>query len=174
METEWRMESDSMGEIRVPADKYWGAQTQRSLQHFNIGGDRIPKEVIHAFAVLKKACAQANRELGRLNGDVEKAICRVCDEISSGKHEEQFPLKVWMTGSGTQSNMNVNEVIANRASCLLGGTPGNGRVVHPNDHVNNFFQFFLFFLIFSQKKRFLLIFYSFFNINLWSFLFNIC
>ncbi len=136
METEWRMESDSMGEIRVPADKYWGAQTQRSLQHFNIGGDRIPKEVIHAFAVLKKACAQANRELGRLNGDVEKAICRVCDEISSGKHEEQFPLKVWMTGSGTQSNMNVNEVIANRASCLLGGTPGNGRVVHPNDHVN--------------------------------------
>ena len=131
-----RIESDSMGEIGVPADKYWGAQTQRSLVHFDIGGDLIPIEVIHAFAVLKKAAAEANCRLGRLKPQFRDAIVSVCDEIRSGSLDAHFPLKVWMTGSGTQSNMNVNEVIANRANELLGSARGTKKPIHPNDHVN--------------------------------------
>ncbi len=131
-----RTESDSMGKIDVPAEKYWGAQTQRSLKHFNIGHDLIPLEVIRAFAVLKKAAAQANAESGKLPENLKDAICAACDEILAGKLDEHFPLKVWMTGSGTQSNMNVNEVIANRANEMLGGKRGGKTPVHPNDHVN--------------------------------------
>lgn len=131
-----RIESDSMGKIEVPADRYWGAQTQRSLKHFNIGEERIPLEVIHAFAVLKKAAAQANAQLGKLKTEFACAISDVCDEIRSGALDDHFPLKVWMTGSGTQSNMNVNEVIANRADEQLGGERGSKKPIHPNDHVN--------------------------------------
>ena len=131
-----RIETDSMGPIAVPAEHYWGAQTQRSLIHFNIGNDLIPREVIRGFAVLKKACALANRGLGKLDISLADAICAACDEILAGKFDGEFPLKVWMTGSGTQSNMNVNEVIANRANELLGGERGAKNPVHPNDHVN--------------------------------------
>ncbi len=131
-----RTESDSMGKIDVPADKYWGAQTQRSLKHFNIGHDLIPLEVIRAFAVLKKAAAQANCTSGKLPENLKDAICAACDEILAGKLDEHFPLKVWMTSSGTQSNMNVKEVIANRANEMLGGKRGEKSPVHPNDHVN--------------------------------------
>ena len=131
-----RMESDSMGQIPVPADRFWGAQTQRSLIHFNIGDDRIPLEVIHAFAILKKASARANEALGNLDAQRANAIADVCEEILQGKLDDEFPLKVWMTGSGTQSNMNVNEVIANRANEKLGSPRGSRKPVHPNDHVN--------------------------------------
>ena len=131
-----RIESDSMGEISVPSEHYWGAQTQRSLHHFNIGADKIPQEVINAFAVLKKAAALANGELGNLQENIMNAIAAACDEVLAGKLPDEFPLKVFMTGSGTQSNMNVNEVIANRANELLGGTRGSKKPVHPNDHVN--------------------------------------
>ena len=131
-----RMESDSMGQIPVPADRYWGAQTQRSLIHFNIGDDRIPLDVIHAFAILKKASARANESLGNLPSELADAISGVCDEILEGRLDDEFPLKVWMTGSGTQSNMNVNEVISNRANEKLGSPRGSRKPVHPNDHVN--------------------------------------
>ena len=131
-----RMERDSMGEIAVPADKYWGAQTQRSTHYFNIGLDLIPEEVIRALAVIKKASARANERSGRLKPELAKAICSAADEVLAGKLDGNFPLKVWMTGSGTQSNMNMNEVIANRASELLGGERGTKKPVHPNDHVN--------------------------------------
>lgn len=136
MSESFRIESDSMGEISVPSEHYWGAQTQRSLHHFNIGADKIPVEVIHAFAVLKKASAIANCELGNLPENIKNAIADACDEILAGKLADEFPLKVFMTGSGTQSNMNVNEVIANRANEFLGGTRGAKKPVHPNDHVN--------------------------------------
>ncbi len=132
----FRIETDSMGPIEVPSDKYWGAQTQRSLHHFNIGPDLIPLEVVHSMAVLKKSSALANAELGKLPKDLCDAIVKACDEICSGSLDAHFPLKVWMTGSGTQSNMNVNEVVANRASEVLGGVPGSKKPVHPNDHVN--------------------------------------
>ncbi|MDD6337634.1 MAG: class II fumarate hydratase [Lentisphaeria bacterium] len=131
-----RIETDSMGPIAVPAEHYWGAQTQRSLIHFNIGDDLIPREVIRAFAVLKKACATANARLGKLKPELASAIASACDEILAGKFDGEFPLKVWMTGSGTQSNMNVNEVVSNRANELLGGERGTKKPVHPNDHVN--------------------------------------
>ena len=131
-----RLESDSMGEIKVPADKYWGAQTQRSNTYFNIGLDFIPEEVIRALAVVKKASAIANMNAKRLDPALGNAICAAADEVLSGKLDGNFPLKVWMTGSGTQSNMNMNEVIANRASELLGGMIGSKKPVHPNDHVN--------------------------------------
>ena len=131
-----RIETDSMGAIEVPAGKYWGAQTQRSLHHFNIGPDLMPLEAVHSLALLKKASAQANRELGKLKPELCEAIEKACDEILAGSFDAHFPLKVWMTGSGTQSNMNVNEVIANRASELLGGKLGTKSPVHPNDHVN--------------------------------------
>ena len=131
-----RIETDSIGEIRVPADKLWGAQTQRSLEHFSIGDDLMPREMIGAYAVLKKAAALANAGQGRLPGDAMAMICAVCDEILEHKHDAMFPLRVWMTGSGTQFNMNVNEVVSNRC-CQLAGTPlGAKKPVHPNDHVN--------------------------------------
>src|SRR5438067_13338031 len=131
-----RIETDSMGEIEVPADKYWGAQTQRSLLHFNIGYDVMPREMIRAFGVLKKACALVNHDLGKLSGDKLKLIVQACDEVIEGKLDEHFPLRIWQTGSGTQSNMNANEVIANRAIELAGGVMGSKKPVHPNDDVN--------------------------------------
>ena len=131
-----RKETDSLGEVEVSSDKLWGAQTQRSLEHFNIGQDLIPREMIAAYATLKKAAANANHAGKRLDDDRHRLIVQTCDEILAGQHEEMFPLHVWMTGSGTQFNMNVNEVISNRC-CQLAGTPlGSKRPVHPNDHVN--------------------------------------
>jgi fumarate hydratase class II len=133
---EIRKETDSLGEVDVPADRLWGAQTQRSLEHFSIGKDLMPREMIAAYAVLKKACASANRASKRLDDPRAKLIAQVCDEILAGQYEDMFPLHVWMTGSGTQFNMNVNEVISNRC-CQLAGTPlGSKTPVHPNDHVN--------------------------------------
>jgi len=131
-----RTESDSMGSIDVPADKYWGAQTQRSLIHFSIGHDKMPKEVYQAYGVVKKAAAMVNAGDKRLDDWRAAAIVRVADEAITGKLDEHFPLYVWQTGSGTQSNMNVNEVISNRAIQLLGGELGSKEPVHPNDHVN--------------------------------------
>jgi fumarate hydratase, class II len=134
--TNFRTESDSLGSVNVPADKLWGAQTQRSLEHFSIGKDLMPREMITAYAVLKKAAAIANFAGGRLDHEKHGLIVRVCDELLAGQHHDMFPLHVWMTGSGTQFNMNVNEVISNRC-CQLVGTPlGSKRPVHPNDHVN--------------------------------------
>ena len=131
-----RMETDSLGQVDVPADKLWGAQTQRSLEHFNIGHDLIPREMIAAYATLKKAAANANYAGKRLDDNKHRLIVEVCDEILAGQHADMFPLHVWMTGSGTQFNMNVNEVISNRC-CQLAGTPiGSKSPVHPNDHVN--------------------------------------
>ena len=133
---EFRKETDSLGEVDVPADKLWGAQTQRSLEHFSIGKDLIPREMITAYAILKKGAANANHAGGRLNDSTYQLIVQVCDEILAGRHHDMFPLHVWMTGSGTQFNMNVNEVISNRC-CQLAGTPlGSKTPVHPNDHVN--------------------------------------
>lgn len=132
-----RTEKDTMGTIEVPADKYWGAQTQRSLENFKIGGQRMPAEIIEAMAILKKACALVNKDLGVLPAEKAEIIATVCDEIIAGKLDEQFPLVVWQTGSGTQTNMNLNEVIANRAHVLKGGTLGEGKTfIHPNDDVN--------------------------------------
>src|ERR1700726_4811192 len=134
--TEFRRETDSMGMVEVPADKLWGAQTQRSLEHFSIGQDLIPREMITAYAILKKAAANANHAGGRLDDLVHRLIVQACDESLAGQHHDMFPLHVWMTGSGTQFNMNVNEVISNRC-CQLAGTPlGSKTPVHPNDHVN--------------------------------------
>src|SRR3954470_21107641 len=131
-----RKELDSLGEVEVPADKLWGAQTQRSLQHFSIGTDLIPREMVTAYALLKKAVANANHAGKRLDDEKHGLIVRTCDEILAGQHHDMFPLHVWMTGSGTQFNMNVNEVISNRC-CQLAGTPlGSKAPVHPNDHVN--------------------------------------
>src|SRR6201997_781185 len=131
-----RMETDSLGQVDVPADKLWGAQTQRSLEHFNIGHDLIPREMIAAYATLKKAAANANYAGKRLDDNKHRLIVQVCDEILAGQHANMFPLHVWMTGSGTQFNMNLNEVIANRASQLAGTPLGSKTPVHPNDHVN--------------------------------------
>jgi len=132
----FRIETDSHGEVQVPADKLWGAQTQRSLQYFSIGTDLMPREMITAYAILKKAAANANFSGKRLDRERHALIVRVCDEILAGQHYDMFPLHVWMTGSGTQFNMNVNEVISNRC-CQLAGTPlGSKTPVHPNDHVN--------------------------------------
>ena len=128
---EYRIEHDSMGEVQVPADRYWGAQTQRSFENFKIGTEKIPMEIIHAFAILKKGAAMANHRLGKLDDKRFKLISQVCDEILDGKLDRHFPLAVWQTGSGTQSNMNVNEVIANRGNEIAGET-----LLHPNDHVN--------------------------------------
>jgi fumarate hydratase class II len=134
--TNMRVESDSLGKVEVPADKLWGAQTQRSLEHFSIGRDLIPREMITAYAILKKAAASANHDGKRLNAEAYALIVKACDEILAGEHHDMFPLHVWMTGSGTQFNMNVNEVISNRC-CQLAGTPlGSKTPVHPNDHVN--------------------------------------
>ena len=125
----YRMEHDTMGEIAVPAERHWGAQTQRSLQNFRIGGQRQPKEIITAFAYLKAACARANAQVGKLTAEQAAAISAACEEIRAGKWDEEFPLVVWQTGSGTQTNMNVNEVIAHLAG-------EKGVALHPNDHVN--------------------------------------
>jgi fumarate hydratase class II len=134
--TGMRREFDSLGEVEVPANRYWGAQTQRSLEHFNIGNDRMPKEVYHAYGYVKKAAAVVNTRAGRLPEWKGRLIQHVCDEVISGALDEDFPLYVWQTGSGTQSNMNVNEVISNRCIQLAGGTLGSQQPVHPNDHVN--------------------------------------
>jgi fumarate hydratase, class II len=134
--TKTRIESDSMGKIDVPANVYWGAQTQRSLLHFNIGRDTMPPELIRAFGILKKACALVNQDLGKLAADKAKLIAQAADEVISGKLNDQFPLRIWQTGSGTQTNMNVNEVISNRAIEIAGGELGSKKPIHPNDHVN--------------------------------------
>src|SRR6266481_51050 len=131
-----RIETDSMGEIEVPADRYWGAQTERSLLHFNIGNDVMPRELIRAFGVLKKAAALVNQDLGKLPPEKAKLIAQACDEVIEGKLDEHFPLRVWQTGSGTQTNMNANEVISNRAIEIAGGALGSKKPVHPNDDVN--------------------------------------
>ena len=128
---EYRIERDSMGKMQVPADRYWGAQTQRSYQNFKIGTERMPQEIIRAFGILKKAAAMANHSLGKLDEEKLSAISRACDEVIAGKLDGHFPLVVWQTGSGTQSNMNVNEVVANRGNELAGK-----KLLHPNDHVN--------------------------------------
>ncbi len=131
-----RRETDSMGAIDVPADRYWGAQTQRSLHHFSIADDHMPAAVIRSMAVLKKAAALVNRDLGKLSDDEARLIVQAADEIIAGEHDEEFPLYVWQTGSGTQTNMNVNEVISNRAIELADGERGSKHPIHPNDHVN--------------------------------------
>jgi fumarate hydratase, class II len=134
--TAMRREIDSLGVVEVPADKLWGAQTQRSLQHFSIGQDLIPRKMITAYATLKKAAAIANHAGKRLDDERYRLIVQTCDEILAGKHHDMFPLHVWMTGSGTQFNMNANEVISNRCSQLAGAALGSHAPVHPNDHVN--------------------------------------
>jgi fumarate hydratase, class II len=134
--TDTRVEHDSLGPVNVPADKLWGAQTQRSLEHFSIGDDLIPREMIPAYAIVKKAAALVNHKAGRLGDAQKNLIVRVCDEILEGQHQDQFPLHVWMTGSGTQFNMNVNEVISNRCSQIADQPLGSHKPVHPNDHVN--------------------------------------
>ncbi|HZD18039.1 MAG TPA: class II fumarate hydratase, partial [Actinomycetota bacterium] len=131
-----RTETDSMGAIEVPGDRYWGAQTQRSLHHFSIGDDRMPVEVVRAFGILKKAAALVNRELGKLDERAADLIVRAADEVIEGTLDDHFPLSVWQTGSGTQSNMNANEVISNRAIELAGGEMGSKDPIHPNDDVN--------------------------------------
>ena len=134
--TATRQEKDTFGPIAVPADKLWGAQTQRSLQNFDISGEQQPREIIHALAQVKKASATVNHKLGLLDEKKTRAILAAADEVIAGKHPDEFPLVVWQTGSGTQTNMNVNEVLANRASEILGGERGEARLVHPNDDVN--------------------------------------
>jgi fumarate hydratase, class II len=131
-----RIERDSLGEVEVPADRLWGAQTQRSLQNFRISGERMPVELIRALARVKRACALVNVELGELDDKIGKAIAKAADEVIAGERDAEFPLVVWQTGSGTQTNMNMNEVLANRASEILGGERGMKRLVHPNDQVN--------------------------------------
>ena len=133
---EYRMEKDTMGEVKVPADKYYGAQTARSLMNFKIGGERFPREIIRAFGVLKKAAALTNKELGNLSSEKTDLIVKAADEVIEGKLDEHFPLVVWQTGSGTQTNMNSNEVIANRAIKISGGELGSKKPIHPNDDVN--------------------------------------
>jgi fumarate hydratase class II len=131
-----RTEHDALGPVEVPAERLWGAQTQRSLENFRISGERMPLAVIRAITLCKRAAAQVNRDLGTLPPTLAGAIITACDEVLAGRHDAEFPLSVWQTGSGTQSHMNVNEVLASRASELLGGSRGQGRPVHPNDHVN--------------------------------------
>uniref|UniRef100_I2Q0F5 Fumarate hydratase class II n=1 Tax=Desulfovibrio sp. U5L TaxID=596152 RepID=I2Q0F5_9BACT len=133
---DYRVETDSLGEVRVPADKLWGAQTQRAIEYFSLGDELVPREMIPAYAVLKKGAALANAATGGLSRELAEAIVAVCDEIQSGGHDAMFPLGVWMSGSGTQFNMNVNEVIGNRCSQLAGTPLGSKKPVHPNDHVN--------------------------------------
>ncbi|MFX1535376.1 MAG: class II fumarate hydratase [Promethearchaeota archaeon] len=136
MSNNMRIESDSMGEVKVPKDRYWGAQTQRSIQNFPIGSERFPKEFIRALGIVKRACAEVNRDLGKLPTKIADPIISAGQEIIDGKLDDHFPLVVWQTGSGTQTNMNANEVIANRAIELMGGKIGSKDPIHPNDHVN--------------------------------------
>ncbi|NUM77792.1 class II fumarate hydratase, partial [candidate division KSB1 bacterium] len=133
---DFRIETDSMGEIQVPSDRYYGAQTARSLIHFKIGSERMPRELIWAFGILKKAAALVNQELGLLPEDKTKLIVQAAEEVIAGKLDDHFPLVVWQTGSGTQTNMNVNEVISNRAIEISGGKMGSKKPIHPNDDVN--------------------------------------
>ncbi|MGM0747640.1 MAG: class II fumarate hydratase [Bacillota bacterium] len=132
---EYRIEKDTMGEVKVPADKFWGAQTQRSKENFKIGSEKMPKQVVKAFAILKRSTAIANERLGNLDSEKAEAIAAVCDEVLKGKYDDNFPLVVWQTGSGTQSNMNMNEVVANRATALL-KEKNSDKTIHPNDDVN--------------------------------------
>ena len=134
--TNTRIESDSMGEIEVPADRYWGAQTQRSLHHFDIGIETMPKPLIRAFGILKGASAAVNRDIGKLDETLAGLIEQAAGEVAKGDLDDQFPLRIWQTGSGTQTNMNANEVISNRAIEISGGVMGSKKPVHPNDHVN--------------------------------------
>jgi len=134
--TDTRTETDSFGPLEVPADKYWGAQTQRSIQNFPIGWERQPVPIVRALGVVKKACAMANKDLGNMEAEIADAIIAAADEVIDGKFDDNFPLVVWQTGSGTQSNMNANEVISNRAIEMLGGEMGSKKPVHPNDHCN--------------------------------------
>src|SRR5436853_7902465 len=134
--TKTRIETDTMGLIDVPADRYWGAQTQRSLHHFNIGDDRMPREMIRALGILKKAAALVNEDLGKLPHDKAQLIVQACDEVIEGRLDYHFPLRIWQTGSGTQTNMNANEVISNRAIEIAGGVMGSKKPIHPNDDVN--------------------------------------
>jgi len=131
-----RTETDSMGPIEVPNDRYWGAQTARSLIHFAIGADKMPRTIIWAMGILKKACAEVNRDLGKLPADKAKLIVQAANEVIEGKLDDHFPLSIWQTGSGTQTNMNANEVISNRAIELAGGQMGSKKPIHPNDDVN--------------------------------------
>ena len=131
-----RIESDTMGELEVPADRYYGCQTARSLINFDIGDDKMPREIVRAFGILKQAAAKVNADLGQLDSDVSKLIIAAAEEVVEGELDDHFPLRVWQTGSGTQSNMNSNEVIANRAIEMAGGVLGSKSPVHPNDHVN--------------------------------------
>src|SRR5437660_1794877 len=131
-----RTERDSFGPIEVPADRLWGAQTQRSLEHFRISSEKMPPELIRAMLLIKRSAARVNAGLGILDTKIANAIIAAADEALQGRHDGEFPLAVWQTGSGTQTNMNVNEVLANRASEILGGARGTGRLVHPNDDVN--------------------------------------
>ena len=131
-----RVEHDTFGPIEVPADRLWGSQTQRSLKYFAISGERMPRELIHALATVKQASALVNLDLRTLDESKAEAIVAAAAEVLSGRHDGEFPLKIWQTGSGTQTNMNMNEVLANRASEILGGPRGEGRLVHPNDDVN--------------------------------------
>src|SRR5881628_2458936 len=131
-----RTERDTFGPIEVPADRLWGAQTQRSLHHFHISTERMPAALIRALLIVKRSAARVNAELGILKTETTNAIIAAADEVLAGEHADEFPLAVWQTGSGTQTNMNVNEVLANRASELLGGPRGEGRLVHPNDDIN--------------------------------------
>ncbi len=133
---DFRTEKDSMGEIRVESDKWWGSQTQRSLENFRIGSEKMPPELLRSFAIIKKAAATVNNRLGLLDDEKMSLIVKVCDELLDGEFKDQFPLVIWQTGSGTQTNMNFNEVISNRANVLAGGTKGCKNPVHPNDHVN--------------------------------------
>lgn len=133
---EFRIEHDTMGEVKVPNDKYWGAQTERSFENFKIGTEKMPKELIYSFAKLKRSLAVVNNNLGKLNDEKKNAIVQACDEIIAGKFDDNFPLAIWQTGSGTQSNMNMNEVIANRASEILGADFRKEKKIHPNDDVN--------------------------------------
>ena len=133
----YRVEHDTMGDVNVPSDKYWGAQTQRSLENFKIGKEKMPIEIIKAFSLVKKAAAIANHELGVISLEKKNLIVQACDEIYEGKLDDHFPLVVWQTGSGTQTNMNVNEVIANRAQEISGGSLLEAKkILHPNDDVN--------------------------------------
>src|SRR5215475_5514646 len=136
MPSQMRVESDTFGSIEVPADKYWGAQAQRSLANFRIGWEKQPKAIVRALGIVKRAAAETNMALGRLDGNIGKAIVAAAQEVIDGELDAHFPLAVWQTGSGTQSNMNANEVIANRAIEMLGGSKGSKTPVHPDDHVN--------------------------------------
>ena len=132
----YRDEVDSMGVVKVPKNAYYGAQTSRSLENFNIGNDTMPRAMIRAFGILKKATAEANVELGNLDADIGSLICEASEEVVSGSLDAHFPLRIWQTGSGTQTNMNANEVISNRSIQIAGGLVGSKEPVHPNDHVN--------------------------------------